>query len=114
RNGQSNRVFELIAGKDCAHVEIVSHDETIKTEFAAQQIGNDPTRQSGRRLFRFKAGIPAMTDHQAIYDLIRTPRWGVRTVQRAVPTNKFAKYGELILIQLFTGAVDPRQFVVCI
>ena len=32
--------------------------------------------------------------------------------RRAIPTNEFPKNGELVLIQLFAGAIDPRQFKV--
>ena len=44
RNGQAYRVLKPIPGKERAHVEIVSHDQTIEIEFAAQQIGYDPAR----------------------------------------------------------------------
>ena len=36
RDGKANRVFKPIPGKNRPHVQIVGHNETIKTEFVAQ------------------------------------------------------------------------------
>src|SRR5438067_12272709 len=95
RDTQAYRVLKPISGKDCAHVEIVSHDETIETEFAAQQIGYDPTQQRSRRLFRLKAGIPDVTDHHAVYIADDLP-----------------KYSQYVLIQLFAGTINSWHFIV--
>src|ERR1043166_6534389 len=39
---EANCVLEPKSCKNRSHIQIVSHNETIETEFAAQQIGNDP------------------------------------------------------------------------
>ena len=67
------------------------HDQTIETQFVAQQLCNDSARNGGRRWFRLEARIPAVADHHAVnvvYEL--------------------AKHGQLILIKLFPSAIYSR------
>ena len=96
-DGQTNRIFELVSGENRAHIEIVSHDETIESELIAQQISDDVRRQAGGSFFRLETGIPTMTNHDAVYVVYQ-----------------FAKHSQLILIKVFARAINPRQLVVSI
>ena len=65
---QTNRFFEAVTGQDRAHIEIVSHDETAETQFFAQQLSDNPARQTGGRFFGFEARIPTVANHHAVDD----------------------------------------------
>src|SRR5438034_11801098 len=73
-DGQTNRIFELVSGENRAHIEIVSHDETIESELIAQQISDDLRRQPGGRFFRLETGIAIMTNHDTVYGVYHFPK----------------------------------------
>jgi len=40
-DGEANRFFKAVLVQDCAHVEIVRHDQTLEAKFPAQQFRDD-------------------------------------------------------------------------
>src|SRR3954447_15616650 len=99
---EANGFVQSISDENRAHVEIVSHDEAFETKFVAQQPCNNPARHGGRRGLRLEARVPPVADHHAVYNVGRRARpWR--------PPNEFAKYGQLIVIKLLPGAIDPGQ-----
>src|SRR4029077_2632365 len=89
-NCEANCILQRVAGEDCTHVEIVGHSQALKPKFAAQQIGDHTSREARWSFLRFETWIPAMTNHHAVHVVCG-----------------LAENGQLVLIQFFTGAINP-------
>src|SRR6476646_8702875 len=67
---EANGIVQSISRENRAHVEIVSHDQTVETKFVAQQLCNNPVRHGSRRGLWLEAWIPRVANHHAVYNAL--------------------------------------------
>src|SRR5580765_3971211 len=63
---EANGIVQSISRQNRAHVEIVSHDQTVETKFVTQQFCNNPVRHGSRRGLWLEAWIPRVANHHAV------------------------------------------------
>ena len=89
---EADGIVQSIRAQNRAHVEVVSHNQTVETKFVTQQLCNNPARHGSRRGLWFEARIPRVANHHAVYVAYEP-----------------AKDRQFIQIKFFSGAIDPGQ-----
>ena len=94
-DGEADGFCETEVIEDCAHVEIIRHDEAIESVVISQQSGDDRVGEGRGEALRFEGGVERVSDHHGIHAVAE----GSEDV-------------EFVGFEVFFGQIDHGEFMV--